>query len=191
MRHAFNLAGLSLLLVGSICPAAKAQDEIKPAKRALIKELYMATRADKMAESFAKIILTQMERDLPKMISETPEMADLKSRDRELVQRTIVETSTRVFKRFKELMPQRINFAEVMEQMFYPIYDKFFTEEELKDLVAFYKSTTGQKSIEVMPQLMQDAVQRSSQALNAKVMELVTEVMQEEKKNIDRTGVKH
>jgi hypothetical protein len=191
MRNAIKLAGLSLLLVGSVCPAAKAQDEIKPAKRALIKELYMATRADKMAESFTKIILTQMERDLPKMISETPEMADLKSRDRELVQRTIVETSTRVFKRFKELMPQRINFAEVMEQMFYPIYDKFFTEEELKDLVAFYKSTTGQKSIEVMPQLMQDAVQRSSQALNAKVMELVTEVMQEEKKNIDRTGVKH
>jgi hypothetical protein len=191
MRNAIKLAGLSLLLVGSVCPAAKAQDEIKPAKRALIKELYMATRADKMAESFTKIILTQMERDLPKMISETPEMADLKTRDREQVQRTIVETSTRVFKRFKELMPQRINFAEVMEQMFYPIYDKFFTEEELKDLVAFYKSTTGQKSIAVMPQLMQDAVQRSSQALNAKVMELVTEVMQEEKKNIDRTGVKH
>jgi uncharacterized protein len=191
MRNAIKLAGLSLLLVGSVCPAAKAQDEIKPAKRALIKELYMATRADKMAESFTKIILTQMERDLPKMISETPEMADLKTRDREQVQRTIVETSTRVFRRFKELMPQRINFAEVMEQMFYPIYDKFFTEEELKDLVAFYKSTTGQKSIEVMPQLMQDAVQRSSQALNAKVMELVTEVMQEQKKNIDRTGVKH
>ena len=191
MRNAIKLAGLSLLLVGSVCPAAKAQDEIEPAKRALIKQLYMATRADKMAESFTKIILTQMERDLPKMLSESPEMMDLKGRDREQVQRTIVETSARIFRRFKELMPQRIKFAEVMEQMFYPIYDKFFTEEELKDLVAFYKSTTGQKSIEVMPQLMQDAIQRSSQALNAKVMELVTEVMQEEKKNIDRTGVKH
>jgi len=191
MRNAIKLAGLSLLLVGSVCPAAKAQDEIKPAKRALIKELYIATRADKLAESFTQIILTQMERDLPKMISETPGMTDLKTTDREQVQRTIVETSGRVFRRFKELMLQRINFAEVMEQMFYPIYDKFFTEEELKDLVTFYKSTTGQKSIEVMPQLMQDAMQRSSQALNAKVMELVTEVMQEEKKNMDRPGVKH
>jgi hypothetical protein len=191
MRYAIKLAGLSLFLFGSFCTAAKAQDDIKPAKRALIKELYLATRADKLAESFTNVILTQMERDLPKMISETPEMADLKTKDREQVQRTIVETSARVFRRFKELMPQRINFAEVMEQMFYPIYDKFFTEEELKDLVAFYKSTTGQKSIEVMPQLMQDAVQRSSQALNAKVMELVTEVMQEEKKNMNRTGVKH
>jgi len=191
MRNSIKLAGLSLLLVGSVCPAAKAQDDIKPAKRALIKELYVATRADKLAESFTQIILTQMERDLPKMISETPGMTDLKTTDREQVQRTIVETSARVFRRFKELMLQRINFAEVMEQMFYPIYDKFFTEEELKDLVTFYKSTTGQKSIEVMPQLMQDAMQRSSQALNAKVMELVTEVMQEEKKNMDRPGVKH
>jgi hypothetical protein len=191
MRNAIKLAGLSLLLVGSVCAAAKAQDDIKPAKRALIKELYVATRADKLAESFTNAILTQMERDLPKMLSESPEIMDLKGKDREQAQKMIAEGSARVLRRFKELMPQRINFAEVMEQMFYPIYDKFFTEEELKDLVTFYKSTTGQKSIEVLPQLMQDAMQRSSQALNAKVMALVTEIMQEEKKNIDRPGVKH
>ena len=191
MRNAIKLAGLSLLLVGSVCAAAKAQDDIKPAKRALIKELYVATRADKLAESFTNAILTQMERDLPKMLSESPEVMDLKGKDREQAQKMIAERSARVLRRFKELMPQRINFAEVMEPMFYPIYDKFFTEEELKDLVTFYKSTTGQKSIEVLPQLMQDAMQRSSQALNAKVMALVTEIMQEEKKNIDQPGVKH
>lgn len=189
MRNAIKLAGLFLFLVVSPCTVARAQ-EIKPEKRVLIKELYLATRADKLADSFTNVLLTQMERDVPKMISETPEMADLINREREQAQKTIVETSGRVLRRFKELMPDRINFAEVMEQMFYPIYDRFFTEEELKDLVAFYKSPTGRKSIEVMPQLMQDAVQRSNKALNAKVMALLTEVMQEEKKNIGRSSAK-
>jgi len=190
MRYAIKPVGLAVFLVVLFCVGARAQEQIKPEKRALIKELYLATRADKLAETFTNITLTQMERDLPRMLSELPEMADLKSRERDQAQKTIAETSTRMLRRFKELMPERINFAEVMEQMFYPIYDRFFSEDELKDLVAFYKSPTGRKSIEVMPQLMQDAVQRSNQALNAKVMDLVMEVIQEEKKNMNRAGAK-
>src|SRR6185295_8131058 len=188
MKSAMKLAGLVLLLVGSLCSSASAQQEIKPEKRALIKELYLATKADKMAESFTNIILTQMERDLPKTLSELPEMTDLKKKDRDQAQRVMFETSGRLLARFKELIPQRINFAEVMEQMFYPLYDKFFTEDELKDLVAFYKSPTGQKSIGVMPQLLQDAMQRSSEALNAKVTQLVNEVLEQERKHLKGTG---
>jgi hypothetical protein len=191
MRYAIKATGLSLFLVVSICPAAKAQDEITPEKRALIKQLFLATRADKLAESFTTVILTQMERDLPKMLSETPELTNLSSNDgQDSHSAAMTEASARVFRRFKELMPQRINFTEVMEQMFYPIYDKFFTEPELKDLVAFYQSPTGQKSIGVMPQLMQDAMQRSSQALNGKVLDLVNEILKEEKRNIERAGAK-
>ena len=188
MKNAIKLAGLSLLLVGSLCSSANAQSEIKPEKRALIKELYLATKADKMAETFTNAILTQMERDLPKVLSELPEIKDLKSKEGKHSPETVVEIAARVLARFKELVPERINFAEVMEQMFYPIYDKFFTEEELKDLVAFYKSPTGQKSIGVMPQLMQDALQRSSEALNAKVMQLVSDVLAEERQHLKATG---
>lgn len=188
MRNVIKLAGLSLFLFGSFCTAAKAQDKIKPEKRALIKELYVATRADKLAESFTNTILTQMERDLPKMLSELPEIRDIKSKEGRHAQETVVEIAAHVLARFKELMPERINFAEVMEQMFYPIYDKFFTEEELKDLVAFYKSPTGQKAIGVMPQLMQDAMQRSSQALNAKVMQLASDVLDEERQHLKATN---
>ncbi|MEK6304184.1 MAG: DUF2059 domain-containing protein [Acidobacteriota bacterium] len=188
MKNAIKLAVLSLFLVGSLCSSANAQSEIKPEKRALIKELYLATKADKMAESFTNIILSQMERDLPKTLSEFPEMTDLKRKDRDQAQKVLFETSARILARFKELIPERINFAEVMEQMFYPLYDKFFTEDELKDLVTFYKSPTGQKSIDVMPQLLQDAMQRASEALNAKVMRLVDEVLAEERQHLKATG---
>ncbi|HSV29351.1 MAG TPA: DUF2059 domain-containing protein, partial [Candidatus Omnitrophota bacterium] len=60
--------------------------------------------------------------------------------------------------------------------------DKYYTETEIDDLVTFYKSPTGQKSIAIMPQVMQDimrttqpgaarlvagAVQRAMQRLEA------------------------
>ena len=33
------------------------------------------------------------------------------------------------------------------------IYDKYYTEKDIKDLVAFYKSSAGQKMVKVSPDL--------------------------------------
>lgn len=38
------------------------------------------------------------------------------------------------------------------------LYDKYFTEAEIKDLVAFYKSSAGKKMISVTPELNKEMV---------------------------------
>ena len=42
-----------------------------------------------------------------------------------------------------------------------PIYDKYYTPDELKEISAFYKTPAGQKVIEVTPKIMQEAIQAS------------------------------
>jgi len=71
--------------------------------------------------------------------------------------------------------------VEITEQMCYPLYDKFFTEDELKGLLSFYKSPVGQKSIVVMPALMQESMQRASEMILPKIEPIITEVLEEEK----------
>ena len=39
-----------------------------------------------------------------------------------------------------------------------PIYAKHFTHEEIRQMIAFYQTPLGKKTIEVMPQLMADSV---------------------------------
>jgi hypothetical protein len=39
-----------------------------------------------------------------------------------------------------------------------PIYEKYFTGDEIRELIQFYQSTTGKKIITVMPTLMQEAM---------------------------------
>lgn len=39
-----------------------------------------------------------------------------------------------------------------------PIYDKYFSEEEIRQLIAFYKTPTGQKIISTMPSVMKEAM---------------------------------
>ena len=79
-------------------------------------------------------------------------------------------------------MSQKVNMVEITEQMFYPLYDKYFTEDELRGLLAFYKSPVGQKSIEVMPALTQESIQKASDLILPKIEPVITEVLEEERK---------
>ena len=50
-----------------------------------------------------------------------------------------------------------LNVNEIIPRLV-PVYDKYFTEGELKELIAFYKGTTGRKLIKVMPSIMEDSM---------------------------------
>ena len=143
-----------------------AQQEIKPEKRALIKELLEVTRAGKLAQGATDAMLEQMEKTLPQILSATLDnTSELKPVDREALRTTIGDSALRVHLRMKALMAEKINMVEITEQMSYPLYDKFFSEDELRGLLAFYKSSVGQKSIDVMPALMQESMQKASEII--------------------------
>ena len=46
----------------------------------------------------------------------------------------------------------------VLMDFMFPIYDDYFTAEELKELLTFYDTNIGKKTIAVMPLLMADSV---------------------------------
>lgn len=43
--------------------------------------------------------------------------------------------------------------------MILPVYAKYYTEDEINQLIAFYKTPVGKKVISTMPQLMQESMQ--------------------------------
>lgn len=45
-----------------------------------------------------------------------------------------------------------------LTEMVVPIYEKYFTHEELKQLIAFYESPIGKKIIKVQPQIMMESM---------------------------------
>ncbi len=53
---------------------------------------------------------------------------------------------------------QMLDINEITQRLV-PIYDKYFTEKELQELINFYQSPTGRKLIEVMPLIMEDSMQ--------------------------------
>ena len=59
-----------------------------------------------------------------------------------------------------EKLRQLFNIDEMINQVA-PIYDKYFTEDELKDLTRFYKSSLGRKLFMVTPLIIEESTQAS------------------------------
>jgi uncharacterized protein len=201
MKKAIPLAALLLTAALTPAPPTLAQTPptlvqtpppppahvIKPEKRALITELFTAMEADKMAQQVADVMLGQMEPHLMRALAQSiPDGARLSAAEREQFQQRMAESTTRIWRRLRELLPQRVRFSEVMEQIFFPLYDKHFTETELKELVAFYKSPTGKKFISVVPQLTQESMTKTGELVMPKLSALVNELVEEELKSLKK-----
>jgi hypothetical protein len=73
---------------------------------------------------------------------------------------------------------QELNYDEVVAEMI-PIYQKYFTNKEITEMIAFYETPLGKKTISVMPKLMQDSVQ-IGQTYGQKVAERVLKKLESE-----------
>jgi hypothetical protein len=192
MSHRIIRMGLILcvLLCGVAvrAPAQQQQQSMTPEKRALIKELIDATESQKTAQSMMDAMVAQTEKLSEELLRETiSDRGSLTRQEQEEHRQQLKATRTRLNKRVEELMAQRIDLAKVLEEVSYTVYDKYFTEGEIKDLIVFYKSPTGKKSIELMPKLFADSMAKTAELITPKLQQILKELIDEERKHRETT----
>ncbi len=74
----------------------------------------------------------------------------------------------------KQEMENLFDINGIIENLV-PVYDNYYTEEELKELVRFYESPIGQKFIEVSPEIMLESAQASVEYFQEKITPFVGE----------------
>lgn len=184
-------AGLVLcsLILTAIAVTAQSGD-ISAEKRALIKELLTVTNARATSEAVLNSIMDQQQQQVAKLISETLLKRDGHSPPAdEALRKKTLESAQRSGDRFRQLVKQQVDFAKLMEDISYSVYDKHFTEGELRDLITFYQSPTGRKSITVMPQLFADSMQKSSEILIPQFQGIIGQLMREEQERLATESV--
>ncbi len=186
-KLSFLLTGLMVCFV-VLEAQALGQQTITPQKRALIKELLVVTDAVKLAESTSQTMMAQMEQDFPRIMEMllTQQAADnqLTDTQRKALLEDSGKSSLRMLKRFQEKALTAINFGELLETVSMELYDKYFTEDELKDMIAFYRTPTGKKTVQVMPKLVNDTMQKSTELVLPRIMSVLDELIKEEIKRI-------
>jgi hypothetical protein len=163
MRRFFLLA----MVIAIALPLFATEPNPSARQRELVEKLLLAMNTDKMSNS---VMDTMYEQIGNHFLQE----AQAKGNDPE----DIAEAKD-MFAAFRE-HSRKVDFGGLLHESMIRMYSKYFTEGELTDLNTFYSSPTGKKMIEVLPQLMADGMTEGMDKLSPKIMEVITEVQEEQ-----------
>ncbi len=155
--------------------------KVDPAKKAAIKELLVLTKLSESYGAIRDIMLAQVRRSVNSLLQKLiADDASVSSAQKKQMLDTVSDSSDRIINRYRTLSAERIDMPAIMEQVAYKVYDESFTTSEIQDLIAFYRTPTGQKALKEMPEIMHRSMTLSAQLLQSKVIDIVKEVSSEE-----------
>ena len=185
MLHKLIFTLTALLFVFSV--ESYAQTNVSAEKQAAVKELLTLVNANNKTEDIVTMMTAQMENTRKATIKTVlDERTDLTPNERTALEQTLInETGVRI-KRIQERLIEKLDFFRMIDEVFISVYDKHYTLEEIRDLITFYKTPTGQKSLKVSPQLMNDAMVQITERMVPKIPEVMKELQDEERKEIEQ-----
>jgi hypothetical protein len=137
--------------------SASGAHEVSAKKKHLIDQLLTITGAAKMADLFVNVYVDQM------AIVLQEEQPDINPKAFEIMREVI-----------DKLIREEIFENKALNKVSYPVYDQYFTAEDLAELVAFYQTPVGRKTIMVLPIVTQETVQAAKawgQTLGPKIQQ--------------------
>jgi uncharacterized protein len=186
MKNRFSAGLIALAFCSILAFPAYAQNEPTPEKKALIKELLSLTNASSNSETMFNQLMGQIQEPLAgqasNMLREWIQEQKLTPAERTRMEAEVPGSAQRIANRIRSELPKRISFGGLAEKVGFEIYDKHFTEAEIKDLVAFYKTPAAQKFIRIAPQFMLDMAQMTKKLMDPELDKLIIESFADEQK---------
>jgi hypothetical protein len=157
---------LAVVIVSAALPLLATEPNPSARQRELIEKLLDATESGNTAKSMMDAMFAQIEKQFVEQAGQDSDE---------------IEEAKEMFSLFRERVSQ-IDIAGLMREASVRIYAKYFTESELVDLTTFYTSSTGRKSIEVMPHLIREGMEAGVEYVSPKISEVMAQVREDQEK---------
>jgi len=167
---------------------AHAQNPPATEKKALVKELMRLMNATSNSEAFANQMLENMREPFVTLVSQGLQREfqaqKLSPAEQQRLKSETEEAARHILARIRTEFPKRINLDELLDQVGLEMYGKHFTEEELRELVALYRSPAAQKLVRILPQILAETSPKIEELMAPALNQLVGELIAEEKKKL-------
>ncbi len=160
---------------------AVAQSTISQEKRKLISELVSVLKLDRQMGENMDTMLKEMQK-VHIAVSDAAVDArnDLTVAEKKAEKALYVDSFRPLSEKFLMRIAERFDYEKYVREIIYPIYDQFYTEQNLKDMVAFYRSPTGQRFVETQPQFTQATIAALQEKFLPQLIMIMDEILQEE-----------
>ena len=150
---------LMICLPSLMCYSQTKQESIKE----LFHLMQQDSLVDKMFSSMIPSMMNQMKSQLPIKDS----LVNIRSNE---MMKSTMQTVKEITKK-------------MMDEDMVALYDKYFSQNEIKDYIAFYKSPSGQKMLKVTPDITKDLMMTMVQKYMPEIQKTVKAKAEEMKKS--------
>jgi hypothetical protein len=180
MKYLFRLAVFAAIVM-AFSHAAFSQQSISESKEKLISEVISVTKLNDQFGKMMDAMLAEMDRSYPISFKAAVDAdTNLTPEQKKSLKETVSIRYLSFSKRFRERIANAIDYPAYIREAVYPLYDRFYSEAELRDLIAFYRTTTGQKLVETMPELLAASTKASNEILVPKLIPIIQQLLQED-----------
>ncbi len=159
-RLLFILPILTLVTIGAVSVAVRAQQPQQTEKEALVTKFRKLTGADNVNLGF-NVSLEDVKNDLVGTVDNDKELTDTQKQE---LRKVAIEAYNRLDMQLKSFLSGDPQVTKVSESAIFQVYDHAFNEGELREMIAFYSTPTGQKALTFLPTLSAE-VQKAFQPL--------------------------
>ena len=176
LKPKLNLLLVAIMLTLCSSITSFAQQATSTEKKDLVLQFRKLTGADTVrgAINFSSDAVQDI---LSSGIEQDKELTDTQKIE---LRKSIAEAAARIDKVARDFLNDKSQIAELSEEVIYQIYDKAFTDSELKELIAFYQTPTGQKAARFLPSLSSEVQKAFGQVIQLKLSELLQPKIQME-----------
>lgn len=160
LRHSISLLLISTALLANFSVSA-GEDSRRDDVEQLLIEMKMESMIDTMYDQVTQMMLGMKQQ------------LNVKESEQEMFETFMLKST--------EIMRQELGWAQLKQPMI-DLYAKHYSEKELADMLAFYRSESGRSMVEKMPVVMQESMmmtQALAQPMMLKMQELSVEFNQE------------
>ena len=174
----------AMLLAGSYANAqAPLAKTVDPAKAALIEELIVALKVEQNQQQMIQTMQTSFLNQISQMMDSQLKALDNGNQEDAEKRRNLQADLQEFQRRLFVLMTAHMSW-QTMKPVYISVYDDTFTTDELRPLVAFFKSAAGQAFVDKTPTMMTNTMKRMQQVvadMMPDIQKLNTEFMQQMK----------
>ena len=185
MLKKFTLAVFVLICLFNL--SAVAQTASGDKKQAAVKQLVFIINSDRKSDDLIKGMLPVMQetqnQSLKTMLAER---ADLSADEKLALEKTMREDNNAIMKQMMEKFINQLDYEKTLNQITEIIYDKYYSLAELKDLITFYQTPTGQKTIKLITPISIETMRLSQQKIAPKMQITIKEIMDEFRADMER-----
>lgn len=185
-RHRCATALCALVLVLAAGPIRAG--EISEAKRKLVEELLAisgyADMASQMSEQQALVELMRIRPSFkPMMEFAVSEQRDL-SKEEQAKLLEALSSFEKFAESFRERLQGELDFSKIISDVYYPLYDQAFSEDDLRQMVEFYRTPVGRKTIRQMPAIMQSASEAIDRIVRPVSIRVIQDIVAAERERL-------